>query len=192
MALTRKYLKSIGLTDEQIEGIIESNEETITALKGQIASLQTDANRLKDVQRELDGLKSGTDWKAKHDALKTEYDEYKGSVAAKENAARIESAFGRLLTEESIDPRRQAAIIRATDLSGAKLDEGGKLENEAKYRAEIQNTWSDFKISTETRPVATKTPPDGGKVTRTVDEIMAIKDTGERQKAIAENMELFR
>ena len=34
-------------------------------------------------------------------------------------------------------------------------------------------------------------PPQTGKVTKTKEEIYAIKDTAQRQKAIAENHELF-
>lgn len=35
MALTRKSLKAMGLTDEQVDGVIEAHTETVEALKNQ-------------------------------------------------------------------------------------------------------------------------------------------------------------
>ena len=61
MALSRKYLTGMGLTEEQVTAIIEANEETITGLKHEIETYQTaseDANKnLKRMQKELDTLK---------------------------------------------------------------------------------------------------------------------------------------
>ena len=191
MALTRKLLKGMGLTDEQIDSVIDAHTETVDALKDRIAALQTDADKLKDVQKELDGLKAGTDWKAEHDKVKKELDEYRAEIAGKEQAAKVKAAYKQLLTDEKIDPRRHDAIIRATDLAGAKLNKDGKLEGEDKLREGIRESWSDFKVTTTTRGADVATPPTGGKTTRTKEEIMAIKDTAERQQAMLENHEMF-
>lgn len=191
MALTRKLLKGMGLTDEQIDSVIDAHTETVDALKDRIAALQTDADKLKDVQKELDGLKAGTDWKAEHDKVKKELDDYRAEIAGKEQAAKVKAAYKQLLTDEKIDPRRHDAIIRATDLAGAKLNKDGKLEGEDKLREGIRESWSDFKVTTTTRGADVATPPTGGKTTRTKEEIMAIKDTAERQQAMLENHEMF-
>ena len=36
MALSRKYLQGMGLTEEQVNAIIEANEDTISGLKDEI------------------------------------------------------------------------------------------------------------------------------------------------------------
>ena len=41
MALSRKYLSGMGLTEEQATAIIEANEETISALKDEIEKYRT-------------------------------------------------------------------------------------------------------------------------------------------------------
>ena len=41
MALGRKYMQGMGLTEEQINAIIEANEETISGLKAEIEKFKT-------------------------------------------------------------------------------------------------------------------------------------------------------
>lgn len=43
MALTRKSLKAMGLTDEQVDGVIEAHTETVEALKNQRDTYKADA-----------------------------------------------------------------------------------------------------------------------------------------------------
>ncbi len=57
MALTRKGLKAMGLTDEQVDGVIEAHTETVEALKNQRESYKADADKLAEVQAELETLK---------------------------------------------------------------------------------------------------------------------------------------
>ena len=54
MALTRKLLKGMGLTDEQVDTIIEAHTDTVDGLKADVSKYKTDAEKLSDVQKELD------------------------------------------------------------------------------------------------------------------------------------------
>jgi len=191
MALKRELLKGMGLTDEQQTAIIDAHIETVDGLKEKITKLEAEAGKAKELQKELDAMKSGTDWKAEHDKLKKDFDEYKKTTEAKETATKVKAAYRGLLKDANVDEKRFDAILRATDLSGMKLDKDGKLENADKLTEAIKADWSDFVVTARTRGADIKTPPTGGKATRTKEEIMAIKDTGERQQAIAENHELF-
>lgn len=193
MALTRKYLKSIGLTDEQIDGIVEANEDTITGLKDRIEKAEERARAADELQKQLDALKGGKDWKAEHDKLKKEYDDYKADVGAKETARNVKAAYRQLLKDANIDEKRIDTILRASadQLKDMKLTADGKLEDADKLTEAIKQDWGDFVVTTRTRGAKVDTPPAGGKTARTREEIMAIKDTAERQKAISENMEVF-
>ena len=191
MALTRKFLKGMGLTDEQIESIIDNHSETVSGLKDEIDKLKEQAGQLADVQRELDALKNGTDWKGEYDKAQKALEDLKAEVAGKEQAARLRDAYKGLLAEEKIDPKRHAAILRATDLSGMKLDGAGKLENAEQLRAKIKEDWGDFVTTTQSTGAPAGNPPGNTGDGRSRDEILAIKDTAERQRAIAENHELF-
>lgn len=120
------------------------------------------------------------------------FEKYKTENDAKNTLAAVKEAYKALLGEANIDPKRHDAIIRATSFDDKKLGADGKLENADALKQGIEKEWADFKVSTTTKGATVETPPaNNGKAKRSVDEIMAIKDTAERQRAIAENHELF-
>ncbi len=61
MALTRKLLKGMGLTDEQVDTIIEAHTDTVDGLKADVSKYKSDAEKLPDVQKQLDDLKEAGD-----------------------------------------------------------------------------------------------------------------------------------
>lgn len=193
MALSRRMLKGMSLTDEQIDTIIEAHTETTDALKKERDSYKADAAKLPAIQQELDDLKSKGDdgFEKKYNDLKAEYDQYKQEQADRANKAAIESAYKALLKEAGVSDKRVASILRVTDLSGAKLDKDGKLKDSDKMVESIKAEWSDFIQTADVKGADTKTPPKstGGNMTK--EDILKIKDTTERQQAIAENHELF-
>lgn len=131
-------------------------------------------------------------WKDKYDALKTQFDTFKTEQTAKDNLAKLHAAYRELLKESGIDQKRFDVIIRATDFKAMKLGEDGKLENADALKKDIGENWADFKVTQQTKGAEVETPPThNGPAKKTKDEIMAIKDAKDRQKAIAENHELF-
>jgi len=199
MALTRKMLKAMGIEDEKIDQIIEAHSETIAALKEERDSYKDDASKLKDVQAKLDDanktIEAGSKdaYKVKYEALKEEYENYKTEQADKETRATKTSAYKALLKEIGISEKRIEAVLKVSDIDSIELDKDGKLKNADKLKESIKAEWSDFIQSTSTQGARTSTPPDnnGGKSTKTKEEIMAIKDPVARQKAIVENPEAF-
>lgn len=61
MSITRKLLKGMGLTDEQVDTIIEAHTETVDGLKADVSRYKADAGKLAGVQKELDDLKAAGD-----------------------------------------------------------------------------------------------------------------------------------
>ena len=120
------------------------------------------------------------------------FEKYKSDVEAKAALDAVKEAYKGLLSEASIDPKRHATIMRATSFDGLKLDKDGKLENVDKLKADIEKDWANFKVTTTTKGAQVENPPaNNGKAKRSKEEIMAIKNTSERQQAIAENLDLF-
>ena len=142
------------------------------------------------MQKELDALKSGKEWKAEHDNLKKSFDDYKAEIAGKETLAAKQAAFRKLLAAEKIPDKFHDRIIRMTDFDAMEMD-GDAIKDAVKQRKAITDEWGEYKATAETRGANVDTPPATGKVTRSKDEILAIKDTAQRQQAIAENHELF-
>lgn len=198
MALKREYLKSMGLTDEQVSAIIDAHTDTVEALKKQRDQYKADADKLPAVQKELDDIKAGKDWKSEYDTLKKSFDDYKADVAGKETLATKQAAFRKLLTAENIPDKYHDRILRMTDFSAVEL-ENGAIKDEAKQREGIKTDWGDFVATTETRGANVDTPPDKTKTTITRADIYKKDDhgryvmsTAERQKALAEHPDLMK
>lgn len=188
MALTRRKLTAMGLTEEQVESIIEMHTETVDALKG----YEADAKKLADVQKELDALKGdGDGYKDKYERLKKDFDAYKADTEAKAAAAEKAKLYRAALKAAGVDERRFDTILRATDLSKVNVKDG-KLEDEAAMLEVIKHEWDDFIPKTTTTGTRVENPPVNSGAGMTREQILAIKDTSARQKAIAENIDQFR
>ena len=88
MALTRRLLKGMGLTEEQMDTIIDAHTETVDSLKADLSRYKADAEALAGVRKELEEAKASLEnekkgsWKVKYDALKEEYEGYKAEPGA--------------------------------------------------------------------------------------------------------------
>lgn len=193
MALTRKALKAMGLTEEQVDSIIEAHTETVDGLKEQIKTYKADADKLEGVQKELDELKQdgGEDWKGKYEAEKAAHDKTKADYAAKETAAKVKDAYRALLKEAGVADKYIATALKATDFSGMKLGKDGKLEGADTLTESAKTEWADFIPATMTQGAKVDTPPNNNGGRKTKEQIFAIKDTAERQAEMARNFDLY-
>lgn len=191
MAFSRAYLKSLGLTDDQTQAVVDAHLEVVNPLKDERDKLKGEAAKAEELQKQIDDLKGGEDYRAKYEEEHKSFEAYKGEVAKKEEHAKIEAEYRKLLAEEKIPAKRLDAVIRLTDFDGVKLDKEGHLQDTDKLREGIRKDWGEYITETHERGAEVQTPPTTGKPSRSKAEILAIKDAGERQKAIAENHELF-
>ena len=191
MAFTRKFLKTLGLTEEQVDSVVEAHTETVDGLKSQMAGYKADAEKLEGVQKELNDLKAkggGEDYKSKYDSEHAAFEKYKNDQNAKESAALAERLYREQLNALGITGKRADSIVRLTDLSTVKVKDG-KLEDADSVKKGIQTDYADFIPKTRTADP----PHSGGKMSR--EEIYKKDDKGryllstaERQKALAESM----
>lgn len=193
MSLTRKMLKGMGLTEEQIDTIIEAHTDTVNALKDERDQYKENAEKLPGVQKELDDLKkkAGEGFEQKYNDLQKEYEDYKKEQQDKANRAAVSDAYKEMLKEAGVSEKRIPAVMRVADLSGVKLDKDGNIKDKDKLVESVKEEWSDFIQAKGAKGADTKTPPDNNGGTLTKDDILKIKDAGERQQKIAENHELF-
>lgn len=203
MSMTRKSLKAMGLTDEQIDSIIEMHTETVDGLKDKLKTAEDKANKLDDVQKELDDLKanSGDDYKAKYEAEKKAFADYKADQTAKETKAAKEKAVrayfeGKNITGANLD----IAMRGCRDEIGAIELDGDKIKDTAALDALVNGTFAGLVVTKTVQGARTANPPannGGSKLTRA--DIYAKDEHGryklsasERQKALAENPELMK
>ena len=195
MALTRKTLKAMGLTDEQVETIIEAHGDTVDGLKAELGRYKADAEKLPGVQRELDALKNKGDdgWKDKHDALKANFERYKAEVDAKETRAAKERAYRAVLADANLSEKGIEKAVKYAAWDDLELDPEGNLKGSADHIKAVREEWAEYITTTTTKGADTANPPanNGGKPKKTKEEIMAIRDPAVRQAEIAKNPEAF-
>lgn len=196
MALTRKSLKAMGLTDEQVDSIVEMHSETVDGLKEKLKTAEEKANKLDDVQKELDDLKAkkGDDYKAKYEQEHKDFEAYKKDVTAKETKAAKEAAVKAYFESKNITGANLSIAMRGArdEIEAITLD-GETIKDTSALDALVAGEYAGLVVTKSKQGAATATPPantGGNKTTR--EEIMKIKDAGERQKAIAENISLFK
>ena len=197
MAITRKMLKGMGLTEEQVDTIIEAHTEVTEGLKEERDKFKESADKLANVQQELDTLKANTgdDWKDKYDTLKKTFDDFKTETVNREKADKVKAAYTELLKAANVDSKRIDAILKITDWTDKKLDENGKLVDENKLTDSIKSEWGAFIQTTGTKGSEVETPPKTNTQTMTRADIYAKDEhgrykmsTAERQAAIMQQL----
>ena len=195
MSLTRKMLKAMGIEEEKIDQIIEAHSETVDSLKADRDIYKEDAEKLKDVQKELDDLKAKGDdgWKDKYEKLKGEHEQYKSDVLAKETRAAKEAAYRAILKDANLSEKGIEKAIKYAEWDKIELDEDGKLKGANDHIKAVREEWAEYVTTTTTTGAKTSTPPanNGTGTGKTKEEIMAIKDGAVRRAEMAKNPHLF-
>ena len=202
MSLTRKALQAMGIESDKIDQIMEMHTEVADRINGELDTAKAeakkykaDADRLAEVEKELNDLKAKESqpdaYKEKYDKLKKEFDTYKGEVTAKETKEAKTKAYRDLLKEIGVSEKRLDAVLRIADLDSFELEDG-KIKDVDELKTKAKEEWSDYIVSESAKGAKTPTPPKNtGGTTITKQQIMDMKDPVARQKAIAENPEMF-
>lgn len=198
MALTRKLLKGMGLTDEQVDTIIEAHTETVDGLKGDVQRYKADADKLPDIQKELDDLKKGDgeDFKTRYEREHREFQEYKDGITKKEAAAAKEKAARAYFESKGIPAKSMGLVIRGakSEIEGLELD-GEKIKDAKALDDLLDGDYKGLIGRSKKTGTETETPPDASGNAKSRAEIYKKDDKGryilsaaERQKALAESM----
>lgn len=194
MALTRKLLKGMGLTDEQVDTIIEAHTDTVDGLKADVTRYKADAEKLPGVQKQLDDLKAAGDggYQEKYEKEHKAFEDFKADVTAKESKAAKEKAVRAYFESKNITGANLDLAMRGCgeEMSTLELD-GEKIKDTKSLDALVDGTYKSLVSKPAVRLDMGARLNEGGKP-MTKDEIMKITDRTERRAAIAANMDLFR
>lgn len=199
MALTRKLLKSLSLSDEAQETIIEAHTETVGALKdeintlkGQVEGLPALTKERDDLKKEIETLKANGGDTAK---VQAEFDAYKKQIEDEKALTAKREALETLLKDKVNIQREEARklILDAVKYDDIKLDDKGGITDADALAKSYGEKYSSFVSKAGTRGTPPAVPPASGKnyggMSR--DDIMKITDRNERRIAIAQNLEQF-
>lgn len=167
MSLSRKFLAALGIEQEKIDEIIDAHTETVNALKEERDKFRKDAEELPGVQKELDELKQAAEknpdgvYKQQYEDLKSEYEQYKADVDAKETAAKKKEAYKSLLKQVGVSEKRIDAILKVSPYNGVELEKDGTVKGADDIKKSLKEEWADFIVQEETKGAETKIPPVG-------------------------------
>ena len=193
MAFTRATIRNLA-KESGVEIPKELEDALVTehlTARNAYAEEQVKAELEKQAETKPKNVKDSEEYKT----LKAEFDKYKAEITAKETKQAKTDAYRELLKGANIDEKRIATILRAEapTIDEIELDADGKIKNAEQYTESIKSDWADFIVTQSAKGTNTATPPANGGAasTKTKEDILKIKDAGERQKAIAENPTLF-
>ena len=162
MALTRKSLKAMGLTDEQVDSIIEMHSETVDGLKEQVNTYKADAEKLPNVQKELDDLKAAGDggFKEKFEKEHSDFENFKKTIQEKETKVAKESAAKAFFESKGITGNSLEIAMRGSSAEIAALDlDGEKIKDSSALDALVNGTFKALVSTTTTKGANIPNPP---------------------------------
>ena len=193
MALSRNFLKALGLTEEQVNSIVEAHTETISGIKDELKTAKEKADKLATVEKELNDLKTANAGKPNYEELynadHTALENLRSEITAKEARTAKEAAIGAFFEKNNIVGKQKKIAMMAIkgDIDGYEVDETGNLKDTKPLETLIKEDFAGLVSTTRTEGAGIAEPPANiGKTEKTKEEIMEIKDTQKRQKAWAE------
>lgn len=163
MALTRNSLKAMGLTDEQVNAIIEGHTETVDALKKERDDWKGKAATVDTLTRERDEALEKLSKAGDAQTVQKAFDDYKAGVEkeklnAKKTAA-LTAAF------ETAGVKRESfrkAMLKGWDMDKVELDDNGAIKDMDGLKAAVQKDYADFIAAGEDKSLPPNNPPGGG------------------------------
>lgn len=162
MALTRNFLKSMGLTDEQVSAIIENHTDSIDGLKAELATARAAAETVEALTKERDELKDKLSKAGDAAKVQADFDAFRKQVetekanAAKSAAVRKALKASGVQREEFLD-----LLMGKVELDKVEMD-GDAVKDEASFVAPFKASYAGCFASESEQGTKLQNPPSGG------------------------------
>lgn len=190
MALTRKQLKAMGIDEDKIDLIIEAHTESTDALKQQRDEYKAkaEAKATTSTEPKPKNPEPSDEYKAKYDAEKKAFEDYKANIAAEKAEADKRAKYRELIVKAGVDSKRVDSVLKVSDLSEIKVKDGA-IEGADDLVKSIKEDWADFIPTTQKVGANAPNPPknDGG--AKKLEDITKMQDPVARQEALAKYIE---
>lgn len=170
MALTRKFLKALGIEEDKIEEIITAHGETVAALKDEIDKAEQSAKDSAAADQERDKLQKRVEAleKTSGDAAKVqaEYDAYRQQVETDKANAGKKALIKKALEEAHANPAAIDLMLNTVKLDDVELD-GEALKDAEAVLKPIREAHAGLFGTVQNQGTPPLNPPAGdGKMTR--------------------------
>jgi hypothetical protein len=163
MALTRNFLKAMGLNDEQINSVIEAHADTVDALKKERDDWKGKAATVETLTRERDEAVEKLSKAGDVQKVQKEFDDYKAGVERDKTNAKKSAALTAAFEQAGV--KREAfrkAMLRGWDMDKVELDDNGVIKDMDGLKATVEKDYADFIATSEDKPLPSNNPPSGG------------------------------
>ena len=190
MALTRRMLKALGIEDEKADEIIAAHTESTDALKQQRDEYKAkaEAKATTSTEPKPKNPEPSDEYKAKYDAEKKAFEDYKANSAAEKAEADKRAKYRELIVKAGVESKRVDSVLKVSDLSEIKVKDGA-IEDADDLVKSIKEDWADFIPTTQKVGANAPNPPknDGG--AKKLEDITKMQDPVARQEALAKYIE---
>ena len=152
----------MGLTDEQVDTIIEAHTDTVDGLKADVSKYKSDAEKLAGVEKELNDLKAMGDggYKEKYEKEHKAFEDYKADVTAKESKAAKEKAVRAYFESKNITGSNLDLAMRGCgEEMAALVMDGDKIKDTASLDALIDGAYKPLVYTEHTQGANPANPP---------------------------------
>lgn len=191
MALTRNFLKSMSLTEEQISAIIENHTDSIDGLKAELATARAAAETVEALTKERDELKDKLSKAGDAAKVQADFDAYRQQVET-EKANAVKSAAVRKALKESGVQREEFLDLLMGKVELDKVEmEGDAVKDADALTSPLKASYAGCFASVTDQGTKSQNPPSGGGTRMTKEQIAKIENRDERRAAIAANLDLY-
>ena len=169
MALKRSALKAMGLTDEQIESVIEMHTDTVTGLKDKLDAAESGKESSDKLKADYDKIKAEYDelkksvaenekYKEQYESTKAEYEKFKTDTETKAAKATADATFTKWLRDNGYTEKGAAKIVKYGGFT-PEFNKDGTIKNADKLSESVSAEWPEYKVSERTEGAITEKPP---------------------------------
>lgn len=163
MALTRNFLKSMGLTDEQVNAIIEGHSDTVTALTKERDDARNAAAQVDGLTRERDDYKAKLEKAGDEAKVQAEFDAYKQQVETEKTNGAKNAAVRAALKAAGVNREEFAELLMGkVDLSKVELD-GDKVKDVSALVDPLKGSYAGCFGTVDEKGTDHMNPPPGDK-----------------------------
>lgn len=164
MALTRKALKAMNLTDEQVESVMEMHIEVKDGLVDQLKQAQAKANQYEKDHLELEGIKAKGDdgYKDKYENEHRAFENYKAKIANEKLFAKQTESYKEVLKDAKISNKYVPTVVKASKdvIASIEYDEKDNIKNKDDLITSVKDDWEVFVESTRVDGADPPEPPE--------------------------------
>lgn len=167
MALTRKFLKDLGIEGEEVDKIINEHRGTVDSLKDDIDSLKSEIEGNKAIEKELNELKESVkdaeSYKEKYETIKKDFTEYKAEVQNEKVSFQKAEAYKTILKNAGISEKRIESVLKLAKVDGLldklEFDNEGNVKNLNELESEAKTAYAEYVDTIRESGAQTPNPP---------------------------------